>query len=158
MTNDSIIIQQPECGHPEPVERILRELPEWFGMEASLLEYVDAARTMPSLLAFDQGRAVGFLTIKRHFPESAEVFCVGILPAYHRRGIGSRLQAEAERWLASAGCRYVQVKTLAEAAKSESYARTRKFYRRMGFTPLEVFPDLWEEWNPCLMLVKQLDG
>ena len=31
-----------------------------------------------------------------------------------------------------------------------------EFYRSMGFAPLEVFPELWDPWNPCLTLVKIL--
>ncbi|OSP57565.1 GNAT family N-acetyltransferase, partial [Enterococcus faecium] len=26
-----------------------------------------------------------------------------------------------------------------------------------GFSRLEVFPNLWDEWNPCLVLVKKLE-
>jgi len=158
MKNESLSIQPPEPGHSQVCERILRALPEWFGMEDSLMEYVEAAKTLPTLLAIDGGEAVGFLTIKRHFPESAEVYCVGILPSHHRRGIGRRMQSAAEEWLAADGCRYLQVKTLAEAANSESYALTRRFYRAVGFAPLEVFPDLWDEWNPCQVFVKALEA
>jgi len=156
MTDENITILPPEVGRSEACERILRELPKWFGIEESLLDYVEAAKTMPTLLAMDGEEAVGFLTINRHFPESAEVFCTGLLPSHHRRGIGSRMQAAAEEWLVADDCRFLQVKTLAEEAENESYALTRKFYRAMGFAPLEMFPELWDEWNPCLVLVKDL--
>jgi hypothetical protein len=33
------------------------------------------------------------------------------------------------------------------------YARTRAFYRSLGFKPLEEFLELWEG-NPCLLMVK----
>jgi hypothetical protein len=41
-------------GEPDPrtVERLLRSLPEWFGIESSLVEYVAAARRMPAYLAW----------------------------------------------------------------------------------------------------------
>jgi GNAT superfamily N-acetyltransferase len=156
MTNGELLITPPEVGHGHACEQILRELPEWFGLEDSLMEYVEAAKSTPTLLAMEGEKVLGFLMIKRHFPESAEVVCIGLLPSHHRRGIGRLMQGAAENWLLADGCRYLQVKTLAESAHSESYALTRKFYEAMGFSPLEVHPDLWQEWNPCLVLVKAL--
>lgn len=38
----------------------------------------------------------------------------------------------------------------------QNYERTRRFYLAAGFTPLEEFPDLWDERNPCLLMVKSL--
>ncbi len=53
---------------PEAVGRLLRGLPEWFGVESSIAEYVEAARTLPTLLAVDtEGEAVGVLLHQRHF-------------------------------------------------------------------------------------------
>ena len=36
------------------------------------------------------------------------------------------------------------------------FDRTRLFYEAMGFRALEVFPTLWDEWNPCLVMVMKL--
>jgi hypothetical protein len=79
-------------GEPDPrtVERLLRSLPEWFGIESSLVEYVAAARRMPAYLAWparstgqdqdkDQGQErhpVGALLAQRHFPCSAEIHLI----------------------------------------------------------------------------------
>ena len=156
MTNAELLITPPEVGHCDACEQVLRELPEWFGLEDSLMEYVEAAKSTPTLLAMEGENVLGFLMIKRHFPESAEVACIGLLPSHHRRGIGRLMQGAAEKWLRADGCKYLQVKTLAEAANSESYALTRKFYEAMGFSRLEVHPDLWQKWNPCLVFVKAL--
>lgn len=38
-----------------------------------------------------------------------------------------------------------------------NYAQTRRFYERLGFAPLDVFPTLWSPRNPCLQMVKVLD-
>ena len=37
-----------------------------------------------------------------------------------------------------------------------NYDKTRKFYLKYGFTPVEEFKSLWGEHNPCLMMVKIL--
>ncbi|MEN6523457.1 MAG: N-acetyltransferase, partial [Anaerolineaceae bacterium] len=47
-------------------------------------------------------------------------------------------------------------KTLDASRCCEEYDRTRAFYEAMGFRPLEVFPELWDKDNPCLLMVKRL--
>lgn len=47
----------------------------------------------------------------------------------------------------------LQVKTLGARHPDEGYARTRAFYRAVGFLPLEETDDLWPG-NPCLIMVK----
>jgi len=91
-----------------------------------------------------------------HFPESADIHCMGILPAYHRKGIGRQLVHAVENYLKLDGVKFLQVKTVSDGNQDESYAETRKFYLGVGFTPLEVFPTLWDEWNPALLLIKSI--
>ena len=65
----TIIFQISEnCG--KDVEKILRALPEWFGQEDSTLQYIKDADTMPSMLAKDGDDVIGFITIRKHFPEN----------------------------------------------------------------------------------------
>ncbi|MDG2055499.1 MAG: GNAT family N-acetyltransferase [Phycisphaerales bacterium] len=135
---------------------ILRALPEWFGIEPTTKAYIESTDQMPTILAFDGQRAVGFLTLNRHFPQSAEIHVVGVHPDYHRQGVGRMLQAEAERWCREQGVRLLQVKTVSEGRECPHYKKTRAFYLSMGFVPLEVFPTLWDEACPCLQLVKPL--
>jgi hypothetical protein len=33
---------------------------------------------------------------------------------------------------------------------------TRLFYEAIGFLPIEVFPTLWDPWNPRLLMLKRL--
>jgi GNAT superfamily N-acetyltransferase len=151
-----IIIHPAVTGCSSQVEPILRALPEWFGIEESLQEYVDAAGTMETILATEGDQAVGFLTIHRHFPESAEVHCMGVLPEYQGRGVGRRLMEACEAYLRDDGATVLQVKTIAEKKQDAAYLKSLAFYRRVGFVPLEVSDKLWQEWNPCLILVKSL--
>jgi len=138
--------------------KILRSLPDWFGIEASIVDYAEDTRSMPFYAAFagDETDAVGFLAIKEHNEHTAEICVMGILSEYHRTGIGRELTERAVRRCAAAGKTFLTVKTLDESANSDDYARTRKFYYAMGFIPLEVFPLLWDESNPCLFLAKYL--
>ena len=54
------------------------------------------------------------------------------------------------------GARIPQVKTLAESHPSRHYAETRAFYESAGDLPMEVFPLLWQQGLPVLLLVKVL--
>ena len=145
---------EQECS--KQVEPILRALPEWFGIEESTVQYIKDADSMPTMLVRDGEEVVGFLTIKYHFPESADIWCMGILPKYHRTGTGKLLIEALETHLKNEGVKFLQVKTVSVRSEDKAYAKTREFYKGVGFTPLEVFPTLWDEWNPCLLLVKYL--
>lgn len=150
------VVVEPRPPDASTAERLLRLLPDWFGIESSLQEYVDDARHLPTYLASVDGQPpVGILLLRRHFDEAAEVHLMAVHPQWHRRGIGRRLLAAVERDLAADGVRLLQVKTLGDSRPDASYARTRLFYLGMGFQPLEETKDLWPD-NPCLIMVKPL--
>lgn len=133
---------------------ILRALPSWFGIEAGIIDYVRQVRTMPFYAAFDSGRAVGFVAIKVHNTFTSEVCVMGVLKEYHRQGIGRKLIEHCEKYCAENKTEFLTVKTLDRSRESKSYEKTRLFYQAVGFKPLEVFPLLWDENNPCLFMVK----
>jgi len=97
---------------PETVDRLLRSLPGWFGIESSIIEYVEAARETPTYLARAPGESppVGVLLASRHFP--------------------------------AAGVQLLQVKTLGPSRPDPGYGRTRLFYEGVGFAPLEEITGL----------------
>jgi GNAT superfamily N-acetyltransferase len=142
---------------PDAVERILRDLPAWFGIESSLLEYVADARTLPTYAAFDGDRPVGICLVRHHGAATAEIHLTAVRRAYHRRGIGRQLVRAIEDDLRAGGVRFLQVKTLGRGEASEEYARTRRFYAGLGFVDLEEFAagDLWPH-HACLVMIKHL--
>ncbi|RXJ73242.1 GNAT family N-acetyltransferase [Veronia nyctiphanis] len=142
------------CG--AECEAVLRTLPEWFGCEDSLAEYVSEIDNMDTYTARECGRTVGFFTISEHFETSAELHVLGIEREYHRHGIGSHLLKNVEDALRSKGVKFLQVKTLSPKAGNADYALTMKFYLKHGFMALEDFDDLWGEDTPCRQLIKVL--
>ncbi len=62
----------------------------------------------------------------------------------------------AEDWLLDQGVKYLQVKTLGPSRLDPGYEVTRAFYLALGFEPLEEFKQIWDENNPCLVMVKKL--
>ncbi len=149
-------IDGPCFGKAEVCEPILRSLPAWFGIEEAIIQYTADIDHLPTFLAWETGEVIGFLSIKHHYPTSAEVLVMGIRQNMHRKGLGRALLHQAEVWLKKQGVEYLQVKTLGPSCPDENYIKTRAFYLAMGFTPLEEFRQIWDEKNPCLILIKRL--
>lgn len=137
-------------------ESILRALPNWFGVEESILDYKNSSREMPFYAVYEGNKAIGFVAIKIHNIYTAEICVMGSLPEYHRKGIGKMLVEKCEEFCREKKMEFLTVKTLDESRESKSYEKTRKFYLSMGFRPLEVFKTLWDEANPCLFMAKDL--
>lgn len=136
---------------------VLRSVPEWFGIEESTQMYIRKAGQLPTWGAVAEGAPAGFVTIARPFPESADVYCMAVARAMHRRGVGSALLAHVEDALRRDGVKYLQVKTQGPSKPCAEYARTLEFYRHAGFARLEEVRGLWPGL-PCLILVKSLNA
>ena len=132
-------------------EQVLRDLPDWFGIEEATAAYIADVAALPTFAIGDDA----LLSLKLHTPRAAEVFVMGVRRARHGRGLGTALLRAAEEYLLARNVEYLQVKTLGPSHPDEGYARTRAFYEARGFVPLEELHDLWET-NPCLLLVKRL--
>lgn len=151
-----IRVDGPRTSIGSECERVLRSLPEWFGIEESLLEYVADTERFPTFVAVDGDAIVGFTTLRRHFETSWELHCIAVAASHRGRGIGRLMLETCEPWLRSRSAKFLLVKTIAATSPDPNYAQTRLFYERLGFNPLEVFPTLWSPRNPCLQMVKVL--
>lgn len=134
---------------------ILLALPDWFGLPDSTQAYIRDSREMPFFAAMDGGRAVGFAALKETSPCAGEIYVMGVLPEYHRCGIGRMLFDAVRSEALAHGYALLQVKTV-QTGHYDEYDRTNAFYQRMGFLPLECLPTLWDEWNPCQIYVLPL--
>jgi len=137
-------------------EYVLRQLPEWFGIEESLMEYVKGAKATDFYAAYDSDNLVGFISIKTNNVHTSEIYIIGILKDYHGNGIGKSLLNTAENHLTEAKVKFLMVKTLGESHPDKNYKETRKFYKKVGFYPLEEIKEIWGKENPCLIMVKSL--
>jgi len=105
--------------------------------------------------AFVDNQMVGCIVFKKLNNEAYEIDWFAIHPNYQGQGIGSNLLETTIGQLPST-CKLIEVKTLAETDPDPGYARTRKFYIRHGFIPLEIihpYPG-WGDDNPCQIFVK----
>lgn len=149
-------IERLHEGRGALCDRILRELPGWFGIEASVQQYVRDVEGMVCFAALAGGSAVGFIALHQHNESTIEIHVMGVEERHHRAGIGRLLVEAAVQHARDRGCRLLSVKTLAPSRPSDEYERTRRFYRATGFIPVEEFRTLWGEANPCLLLVRPL--
>ena len=134
---------------------VLEDLPEWFGIPESLEEYIRESGDKPFFAAMEGEDVLGYMALKETSAYTCEIYVTGVKKRAHRCGAGRALFAAFEEYARMQGYRFVQVKTVAPGHYGE-YDATVAFYRAMGFLPLEIFPTLWDENNPCLILVKAL--
>lgn len=134
---------------------ILRSIPEWFGVKEATRAYIAEAAQLPTWIATLGPRDAGFITVRRHFDEAAEVHCIAVHREFHGHGAGTALMRWAEEHLRAQGVRYLQVKTMGPSRTNAEYARTLHFYLRRGFARMEEINGLWPGL-PCLILVKKL--
>lgn len=131
---------------------ILEALPEWFGIPEAREDYIKESGDKQFFCAYDADKPVGFLYLKETGTATVELYVMGVLKEYHRQGIGRELFQSAKEAAGKAGYSFMQVKTV-QMGKYEEYDRTNQFYLSLGFQEFEVFPTLWDEWNPCQVYV-----
>lgn len=136
-------------------QNILKALPEWFGIPESMEEYIQDSAGKPFFCARINEKNIGFLYLKQTGKDTVELAVMGVLKEYHRNGIGHALFEYAKKEICKKGYSFIQVKTV-QMGKYESYDKTNQFYLSLGFKEFEVFPSLWDEWNPCQIYIMAL--
>lgn len=134
---------------------ILEALPEWFGIPESREEYVQDSIGNNYFCAYQGDNPIGFLYLKETGKDTVELAVMGVLKEFHRMGIGTALFELAKCRSRELGYSFVQVKTV-QMGRYKEYDRTNRFYLALGFKEFEVFPALWDEWNPCQIYVMAL--
>lgn len=134
---------------------VLNDLPEWFGIPESTENYIKESQTKPFLASFYNDELVGFIVLGASSLDCAEIFVIGVKKKFHHHGAGRELNTAYEDLAKSLGYTYTQVKTV-QSGHYDEYDITNKFYKAVGYKELEVFPDLWDESNPCQIYVKYL--
>lgn len=85
----------------------------------------------------------------------AEIHLTVVDRAFHGGGVGTAMITAIEADAMAGGVRLLEVKTLGASHPDAGYARTRRFYDRVGFLPLEE-SELWGAGTPCLVMAKAL--
>ncbi|MCR4640061.1 GNAT family N-acetyltransferase [Ruminococcus sp.] len=151
-----MIVQIHDKPQKKAISRnILEALKEWFEVDGSRERYIEESADMIFFAAEENGEYTGFLCLKETGNATVELAVMGVLKPYHRKGIGRELVECAKEAAKFLGYSFMQVKTV-QMGKYEDYDRTNLFYIGCGFKEFEVFPDLWDEANPCQIYVMSL--
>lgn len=134
---------------------ILEALPDWFGIPEAREAYIRESIGKTFFCAYDNEGPVGFLYLKETGRDTVELYVMGVRMEHHRNGIGRALVEAAKEAAKDAGYSFLQVKTV-QMGRYEAYDRTNRFYLALGFREFEVFPTLWDAWNPCQIYVMSL--
>ena len=134
---------------------ILEALPEWFGIPEARKEYIQDSAGKIFFCAYANEKPAGFLYLKETSKDTMELAVMGVLKEYHRNGIGKALFECAKEVICKKGYSFIQAKTV-QMGKYEIYDKTNRFYLSLGFKEFEIFPTLWDEWNPCQIYVMAL--
>lgn len=78
----------------------------------------------------DAGAVVGFSMADR---ETGEFLVIAVLPEYEGKGVGGKLMALAEEWLAASGCKRAWLST-----DLDTSLRAYGFYRKRGWTDWKI--------------------
>ena len=152
-----MLIKQIDCDiDRRNISRtILESLTNWFGIPEAREQYIVESQGKTFFCAFDEETPIGFIYLKETGRHTVELAVMGVLKEYHRVGIGRKLFDEAKKEAKRQGYSFIQVKTV-QMGKYDNYDNTNRFYISLGFKELEVFPTLWDEWNPCQIYIMSI--
>jgi GNAT superfamily N-acetyltransferase len=147
MASDLPLIRPLAAGDASGCDAVIASLPYHFGNEDGRRECAEAVRGSAGLVAVEGDRVVGFLTVVHHFAETSEITWMAVHAGRRGRGIGRALIRQLTGELRGQGRRLLLVLTVSaleeEPGVDDGYARTRAFYRSVGFIPARELPDLW---------------
>jgi len=142
------------------IDCVTATIPDWFGENTTNEEiqaHVGTVAESPFFVAVDNDDVLGFIALKLHNKQTAELSVMAVSGKSHGQGIGKKLIARCEQYCIEHNISYFTVKTVAESDGNEVYKSTRKFYENLGFIPIEIFPDFWGEGLPCVYSIKRLE-
>ena len=108
----------------ETCEKILRDLPEWFGIESSTKMYIEGVRDKFFIAYKDNDKYVGFASLEETSDISCDMYVIGVLKSHHKSGIGTKLVKALEDESRKMNKTYITVKTLSARSSDKNYEKT----------------------------------
>lgn len=139
----------------EGISKIAVTLKEYFDA-AGLKSIEEDSKTDQCFGAYVDEKLVGFVMYKEINPETIELAWTGVLAEFQGMGVGTKLIYES---LAESGKIYkvCEVKTLSDIVDYKPYEKTRSFYKKIGFVPIETIHPYPGWTDPCQIFVKFLN-
>jgi ribosomal protein S18 acetylase RimI-like enzyme len=151
---NQIIIRNYEESDFEQIIDIAKALPKWFTENGINKMQIDL-KYQQGFFVLKDSRIIGFLSF--YVTEGVgHIGWMGILPDFHRQGIGRKLVEQLISELKQGGIQELQVNTLGDSVDYEPYERTRAFYRGMGFEDFQKIKQDDPECPEQLIMVKHI--
>ena len=144
-----------ETKHFEEADAIAKSSHDYF--ETGFEQLIKDVRSHILYGAFIGEKMVGFITYKIVSEGVVEISWLAVAPECRQKGIGTKLVTDTLKNLKTK-YQMCEVKTLAETHPDLGYAKTRNFYKKLGFVSLEIIDPYpaWGKNNPCQIFVKAL--
>lgn len=143
-------------GDAEACDEIVLGLSYHFGSEIGRRECAAAVRSQRGLVAVDDGRVVGFLTLRPWFDDALEITWMAVRVDRRGQGIGRLLVDAVVSDARREDRRLLLVLTVSPNDEPDDvpdgYEATRAFYRSNGFVFARDFGGLWPGEIPVLMI------
>ena len=124
---------------------IIKDLPEYFGLPECNEVYAKGVREHTNFAVQHQGVFVGLLSLAFPYPQTGQIYWMGILRQHQGKGLGRSLVHTAVQFAKQKGAKLLTVETLSKKASDENYLKTYSFYETLGFQPLfDLRPEGYE--------------
>jgi GNAT superfamily N-acetyltransferase len=138
----------------DDIIKIARALSEWFtptGVEHMTIDF----HFQKGLVAETEGMVAGFLFYFSH-EGILHISWIAVGKELHHKGVGRALIEGVEEMAKAFGVHEIRVETLGDSVEYEPYARTRAFYRALGFFDFQRTMQDNPECPELLVLAKKL--
>ena len=136
------------------VMEIVRALPQWFS-ETGIKHIEIDLKYQRGLVATKDDRIIGFFTFYV-YEGQAQLAWIGVLPEFHRQGIGRLLLTALIETLKTDGIGLLKVNTLGDSVDYSPYEFTRAFYSSLGFRESQRIQQDNPDCPELLILAKDL--
>ncbi|MHC5306264.1 GNAT family N-acetyltransferase [Bartonella sp. LJL80] len=153
-----IIVERAIANKAEICRNILNDMAvAWPGLDRNKDAAIQALMELPMFAADLNGRVAGFVCLQQMAASSWAVVFVGVLRSHQRQGAGRALLRKAEEFCGNQKASFLTAKTVAESDHDRDFGGARQFFARVGFSALEVMPQIWGKDLPCLYMVKTIE-
>lgn len=115
---------------------IAKDNPEYFGIDEANKKYAEGVKSCKNYACFIDEKPVGLLSLASPYPGTADIYWLGLMKAYHQKGIGSHMLNGVLNKALSKDIQSVTVETLSPSVQNEPYLKTYSFYEKNGFRPM----------------------
>lgn len=112
---------------------ITKDLPEYFGLPECNETYAKGVREHINFAIKYKGAFVGLLSLAFPYPNSGQIYWMGILKQHQGQGLGHLLIHAAVDFAKLKGAQQLTVETLSKKTSDEKYLKTYRFYVTIHF-------------------------